>query len=222
MPAFGTLSSGRSRIGGAARPWPLFLWLAVQLLSLFAAASRFAYTPRFPAAGERLAVEQLVTVQLAASALLFPWLLGDVGTAVAAVLSGGAFVAFAGALAAAPVGAAARAGGYVAVWATSLAVFRFELRSVRSQLIASSIIASLVLGGPLLWYLRAEFAPAPAPPGDYLRDWLGSAAWSPMAGAVAQLQSEPSLRSWAAPAALLAVAGAGLLVKRGRKRAISG
>ena len=62
------------------RPLPLLLWLVIQTLTLLAAAARLPLTPHYPAAAERLAPEEMLYVQLAASALLFPLILPDAAT----------------------------------------------------------------------------------------------------------------------------------------------
>jgi hypothetical protein len=209
-------------VSDGAKPLPLFIWLGVQLLSLLAVAARVPFTPHFPTAQERLAVDLLVMVQVAASALLFPVILSGTGTAISAVLSGLTFVAFAAALAAVSPAPAGRAAAYVALWLAALAALLRVFRSQMTQLIASSVIAAWVLGAPVVWYLRAEFAPPTMPPADYLRDWLGTAAWSPLAGALAQLHGGPSVCSWIAPAAVLSFAAGRFFIARRQKRAVFG
>jgi hypothetical protein len=73
--------------------------------------------------------------------------------------------------------------------------------------------ATWAAGGPILWYLGAEFNPAPS--GGLP---LFSGAFGPVAGAFAQLASQPqSLVTWAAPIAAFAAAGGTFLLRQFRR-----
>src|SRR5437764_11820861 len=146
---------------------PLLAWVAVQAGALALSAMRipyFASSATFPRPAETLGLGLMVIVQLAASAMLFPFLLRDARVAGLVIAASWPFTFISGFLAGqldpyvlSPVAA------FVTAWLIGLALWSNILRSPRAQ--ATGVCAALVfaVGTLLLWYLRAEYvAQAPA------------------------------------------------------------
>src|SRR3954453_14183985 len=66
---------------------PLFAWLTLQMLPLFAAGFRVPLSARFPAPEEQMALYELLFVQVTWSALFFPSLFPTVVAGVLGVAS---------------------------------------------------------------------------------------------------------------------------------------
>lgn len=171
--------------------WPLFGWLAIQMIALAVAALRVPLSARYAAPAEALAVHVMVVVQTAASAMLFPLLFRTVANFV---LSAGAAVLFlqiAGFLAARVDARLAWCAGYVVVWMAGLAVWAGILRSHRARMYGVAAFAMLTIGGVVVAYLGREFG-APTREFDWAaRGWLG-----PTIGGLAILETGPSGRIW--------------------------
>src|SRR3954463_8926538 len=65
--------------------WPIFTWLALQMLALLAAGLRVPFSARFVVPEEQLAIHEMFTVQMIASAMLFPILLRNLATAATVI-----------------------------------------------------------------------------------------------------------------------------------------
>ena len=151
-------------VSDAAKPPPtfphlgaLFLWLVIQLLALALPTLQIPLSDNFPRPIERLAVHELVIVQVLAAAMLFPMLFKNIATTIALVASTWPFLQLAGMLAATPTPRLLCAALYLALWMTALALINATLRSRRAQLQATALTTSFTLAGPLLWYLYHEF-----------------------------------------------------------------
>src|SRR5678815_2737468 len=115
--------------------WPVFAWLAIQMLALMAAGLRVPFSARFPAPEEQLAVQEMLVAQTAASALLFPVLFPTVSTALLVIASTPAMLLLAAGLAAQVDDfRVAAVGGYVTAWVATLAGWAFVLRSPKARL----------------------------------------------------------------------------------------
>jgi hypothetical protein len=136
---------------------PLLFWLMLQVGALAMAAGRIPLAARYPITGERFALDLLMAVQIGFAALLFPWLLRDFAAAVMAIASCWPTLALAVMLSALKPGTLLIAGGFVTLWLACLTAWRFALASEKSQMIGTSIAAIWAIGGPVVWYLRAEF-----------------------------------------------------------------
>src|SRR6266536_2162692 len=80
--------------------WPLFAWLALQMLALLAAGFRIPFSARFIVPEEQLALHEMFAVQMIASALLFPLLFRTRSTGLLAIAATPLMVQLAGVLAA--------------------------------------------------------------------------------------------------------------------------
>jgi hypothetical protein len=158
----------------------LAVWLSVQLAALALAAGRVPLAARYPAAGERLALDLVLVTQVAVSSLLFPWILRDRTATTFSIALCWPVLALALALSGLPPSHLLGAAGYATLWLAALAAWRVALRSQKAQLVGVSIATAWAVGGPLLWYLRAEFNSGPS-------ELNAPGAWyGPVAGALRQ------------------------------------
>ncbi|MDQ3439702.1 MAG: hypothetical protein M3478_05070 [Planctomycetota bacterium] len=194
VPAAAPLRSPTDRSPAA----PLFLWLVLQLIALSLAVFRVPLSARFPLPGEQFALHIMLVVQIAGSALLFPFLLRDVKTSAMVILSIAPFVQLSSYLSSIPITRAALAALYIAVWLLTLAMWRVILGSRRSELLGVACATALSLGGAAIWYVRAE-AREPTP-----IDWSQDGLLGPILGAISQLHAAP-LSPWIVLVFLLAL-----------------
>jgi hypothetical protein len=189
------------------------VWLVIQLVVLGLCAACVPLWYHAPEPLERLAVEHMLVAQLTASALLFPWLMRNVTTALCVVLTSAPFVLFAGMLAETELRLALRAWAYLALWLAGLTAWAAALRSPRSQLAGVALLGVLAGGTPVVRYLAAEFAPAQA--ASAALRWI-----DPLAGALSQLRLVPGDNAfWISPVTLL-ITGVTLAARaRSRPRA---
>jgi hypothetical protein len=206
VPGISAIPTEAAQVGPTARTrrlptGPLFVWLLVQVGALALAAGRVPLAARYPSTGERYALEVLLSAQVGFSALMFPWLLRDLSGALLAIASCWPALALAVMLSALKPGTLPLVGGYVTLWLAVLTAWRFALAGEKSQLIGTAIAATWAIGGPVVWYLRAEFnspmqtAPNPGP------------FFGPLTGALMQVDGNASgwrASDWLLLAALLA------------------
>ena len=165
-----------------ARPsGPLLVWLLVQIGALGIAAGRIPLAARYPETGERLALDLLLGFQVGFSSLLFTWLTRDLNSTVMCIVSCWPMLALAVMLSALPPTALPVTGGFVTLWFATLAIWRMAFRTDSARAIATSIAASWVIGGPVLWYLRGEF--------NSQSEVFPAPLYGPLTGALAQIQS---------------------------------
>lgn len=157
---------------------PLIVWLLIQLGAIALAASRVPLSANYPDPPERLAVHVMVIVQFVGSTMFFPVLfragwrgwLGMVATA-------GPMLMLAAWLARMPMSRVLPVWVEVAMWLTTLALWRAALfarpshHSHRSDRLLSvgfcelprGVALLLSAGGLLFWYLHTEFQPVREP-----------------------------------------------------------
>ena len=136
---------------------PLFLWLALQVGTLLLAGLQTPLSDKFTRPAERRAIEEMLVVQIAASALLFPMILDGLWAALAAIATAWPMLALAGVLSVRPTGDVVRGATYVSLWMGVLAIWGWLLSGQRSRLIGCAVAAGLSIGGGMLAYLRVEF-----------------------------------------------------------------
>jgi hypothetical protein len=178
---------------------PLAVWMLIQLIVLSLSAAGVPLWYRAPEPVARVAAAQMLVAQLAASALLFPWLMRNVMSGACVILVSAPFLQLAALLAEVELARAAVAWSVAALWMNALLAWSVALRaSGRAQLIGTAVAGSLTLGAPVLRYLRLEFS-RPIRPIPETTPWL-----DPVAGALAQIQAGTlDAWPWLAPACLL-------------------
>lgn len=198
---------GRSPI----RPTPLFAWLAVQMLALLAGGFRVPLSARFPAPAEQMAVHEMIVVQTAASALLFPALFPTLANGVLAAVSVPVMLLLASLLASrAPDAGLLAVAIYLLAWVVCLAVWARLLRTPAVRLYGTATAALLTIGGAVVAYLGREFG-MPGESFDWtVRGWLG-----PMVGAISLIESGPRIgTAWAFLGSVCAATIVGVEVRR--------
>ena len=170
---------------------PLGLWLMVQLLALGVSAAHIPFFAKsFPQPAELLASGVMLVIQIGAAALLFPYLLRDRRAAAMVVAASWPFTVLAAFL----TGQAEHRilwgmTAYVTSWLVALAIWRSALRSGRAQSVGVAIATLVAFGGPLLWYLRAEYGVQPS-----AFNWMELSNWGPIMGALSIARTDHLVR----------------------------
>jgi hypothetical protein len=166
------------------------IWLAMQLAALGVCAARVPLWARAPMAMERSALVVMLAVQVGMSALIFPHLLGTLAGTILVIASAGTLAVLASFLADASPLLAMRGELYVMIWLTSLHVWNRQLIGSAAKMFAAAIAGTFVLGGPVLWYLHAEFS------GSSPLNIESLARFGPMGGAISQTFEPFSYGGW--------------------------
>jgi hypothetical protein len=169
----------------------LVIWLTIQLAALGMCAARTTLWARAPQATEQLALVVMLAVQIGTSALIFPHLLGTARATLLAVASGWPMALLAAQMSDASWAVLFRSEIYVSFWLISLHLWTQALPAPRAKLLATTIAATLSLGGPVLWYLRMEFSNDGQQPGSD-----SFPAFGPLAGAISQTFARFNFQSW--------------------------
>ena len=194
---------------------PVILWLAVQLAALALAAARVPLAAKYPRPEELLAAHLMLTVQVSASALLFPYLMRDWRTAASVIATAWPFLMLASTLAAVPVGRAVAAGAYVTLWLVALAAWAPLLTRPQLQSMGVAFAALVSVGGVALNYLRVEFSNLAYGNGTG-HAWT---ALGPVTAAISRLSEDGATRPvWALPAVLGVLAFVFHAASRTRRR----
>ncbi len=183
------------------------LWSAVQCAALVLAAAGVHLWPHHPDPPESIALAELVTIQVFASALLFPVLFADGANWVVSVALLIPMEQLAGLLSAAPEAVMWMESGYVALWVVGLAGWARLARSDLTRACLTAAATLLSLGGCLLWYVAAEAAaqagrstPDPSDYGTLMASVMLSATCRPPHLVAWTVAGSPLLTSLAAAA----------------------
>jgi hypothetical protein len=166
---------------------PLLVWLAVQMFALGLAALRVPLSARYPQPEESLAVHVLVVAQVAAAALLFPFLFRSIISSIIVIASAIPFLQLAAFLATFTDNRRlALCAAYLTLWLTGLAILNASLRCQKLKVYGVAAVSLMSLGGAVIAYLHREFgAPASA------FDWQTHASLGPIMGCMAILEANP-------------------------------
>lgn len=137
---------------------PLLIWALLQIVPLALAALRVPLSANYPVAGERLAIELLLAMQIGSSAILFPWILRDRASALATMACVWPPIVAAALLSAVPLAQAFYIALFVTLWLAGLALWRLALPWPQARFVVVAALTLWTVGGPLLTYLHAEFA----------------------------------------------------------------
>jgi hypothetical protein len=189
------------------------VWLVVQLAALLPAVARVPLAADYPRAGERLAIYMLLAMQTFAAAALMPWLLRGWRAAVLAAASCWPLLAIAAMLSSVAPARALGAAAYLTAWIAALTVWHAASPSRRVAFTVSAAASAVAAGGPLLWYLRAEFVPPDASPAG------PPSHYGPVLAAFSLVECSPDAqRAW--PALIAAIASGGLFFWIRRSRSL--
>ncbi len=167
------------------------VWLAVQMLTLLLPIFQIRLADQYPRPAESLALAQMLCVDVAMSAMLMPILFRTPGSTLITVACAWPFLQLAATFSAAPHARAFAAGLYLTGWLLVLGGWSWLLRSDVRRIIASAVASALALGGPLLWYLKSEFA-TELP----MAAWMTQGLAGPIMGALAVLQRQNAAQTW--------------------------
>jgi hypothetical protein len=148
----------------------LIVWLLIQLAAIALAASGVPLSANFPHPPQSLAVHEMLIAQFVGSAMFLSVLFrGGWRAWLGMVLSAGPMLMLAVWVARMPMSRVMLAWGEVALWLTTLALWRAVfscgnvsdakargLQSPRSSSVLSALAILLSAGGLLWWYLRVE------------------------------------------------------------------
>jgi hypothetical protein len=190
----------------------LVIWLAAQLAALGICACRAMLWARAPRAGEELSLFVMLAMQIAMSALLFPHLLGNLRSTIPALATAWPMAQLAAYLSDAPATHLVLAELYVWAWMIGLALWARILSTAWAKLLGIGIASMLSLGGPVLWYLRADFGRD-----DSQLPFWSMSMFGPICGAISQIVPKGSIVGWTIPASVFAVALVGYFLKRTRQ-----
>jgi hypothetical protein len=207
-------ASGKPNIESALSLWTIAIWLAIQLAALALCASRFMFWARSIAVSEQLALHAIIAVQIASASLLFPHLLRTWRSTILAMVSGIVLAQLAGELADIPPKSLLFAEIYVVGWLAGLHLLSRSLPTDLSRLIASSLVTMISVGGPVLWYLRADFSGA-----DSANLHVPSiSVFGPVAGGISQIGPDRSFIPWVFVGIVFAVGGIQMLRNSARRK----
>ncbi len=168
------------------------LWLIAQLGALGLAAMRPMLWSRSAMDSERYALAMMLVVQIGLSSLMFPVLLRKFSSVVIVFATAWPMAQLACVLADAPVIGCIRGELYLLAWIIVLHLWCGILTTRFRGSIASCIGGLLAFGGPILWYLRAEFAVE-----SIQVDWSLAGRFGPMMGALSQVvPAGPVMGAW--------------------------
>jgi hypothetical protein len=172
---------------------PVCAWLIVQMLGLLPAVMSAPLSARFVDPPERLALHEMLIVQVCAAGLLFPILLPDLRCTLAIMLTTLPFAQAAGLLSIQPMTRVAAGAAFVLLWLAALSAWSGVLTSGRWAMAGVAAANVLTIGLPILDYLQIEFGRA----GDSVSGTQSIAAWGPVSGVLAQIHAPGSgLAAW--------------------------
>ncbi len=181
--------------------------MIAQVATLALAAGRFPLSAHFFEPAERMAVEELLVLQLLVASLAFPLLLQTIYSALAVLVTAPAMLLVANALSRYPIGSVLPAVAYVELVILALATWAQALQSLRGQVIGLCVASGLTVFATVLWYLSREYRPES-------NDWLQYV--SPIVAALRVL--DQSGKIWAFAVIPLAIWLVGVIVLLAHRR----
>jgi len=169
----------------------IVIWVSVQLAALGLSAERIALWTGAPSSMEQYALVFIVAVQAGVSALIFPHLLCSRSSTILAVAFAWPMAQLASYLSDTSGIVLLRSEIYISIWLLSLHLYSHALRRPRAKLLGTALAGMLSFGGPVLWYLQAEFFDEALPHGI-----TSFSAFGPMCGAISQTFARFNSGSW--------------------------
>jgi hypothetical protein len=186
------------------------VWLAVQIGALALSAFRVPLAVGLPLAAEQSALPVMLVTQAAGAAFLAPLLLNSRRGTIIAIAAAWPMGELAALLADAPTSRVILPETYITLWILALACWVCALPKTSIAAMFSATAAAFSLGGPVLWYLHAEFVTQ----SDTI-NWNHAALFGPVMGALSQiLSTPPPLSAWCIPALLIPAAFLAAAIRR--------
>jgi hypothetical protein len=182
--------------------FPVLVWVGLQLIALGLSAAHvpFYAMKSFPRPAEVLASGVMLTIQITASAMLFPFLMRDRRTAGLIIVASWPFTLCSLLL----TGyyeprSSAQVMGYVTVWLMALSLWTSILRSSRAQPVGIAVAMLATAGGAVLCYVQAEYGAE--------RFGVDPGYWGPLMGSFAVVKDlQPVWSHWIGVGALFCLA----------------
>jgi hypothetical protein len=188
----------RERTSSPASPRLIAFWMVAQLGALALASGRVSLSARFFQPAERMAVAEMIVVQLLASSLTFPLLMRGWFNAVVIPLTTIPMILLANALSRYALASVCYATVYVELCLIAMATWAHVLRTLRAQLIGVCVAGGFAVFLTVLWYLSREYQPESVDRLQYL---------SPIVAAVRVLDQSGKIWAFAALPATFCLAG---------------
>jgi hypothetical protein len=178
------------------------LWLAAQIGALALSAFRVPLSIALPQPAEQSALALMLLIQIAAAAFLSPLLLTTPRQTIIALTVAWPMAQLASFLSDTTYRRTALAETYVSLWILTLSLWLWAIGRSRSAAFFPAIAAMFALGGPLLWYLRAEFVTQ-----STNVNWPHDALLGPSMGVLSQIiPDQIPWSAWSLPAFLIPAA----------------
>jgi hypothetical protein len=177
----------------------MIAWLGGQLMAIVLCSEHFMFWSRSPRAVEQFALIAMVATQIAIASLLFPLLLHTMRSTAIVFCSAWVMSQLASILADAETSRWGLGEFYVSAWLAALYLWTRIAKTDQAKLFSTAIAGMLTLGGPLLWYLHADFAST-----NDGNSTLPFSLFGPLSGAISQIISGPAIAPWIWPALIFA------------------
>ena len=187
--------------GNRASGVALAVWLGVQTGALSLSAFRVPLAVGYPPAAEETALAVMLVVQVAAAAFLAPLLLNSRRNVVIAIAASWPMAKLAGLLADTAPAQWVLAEAYVSLWLLTLAIWVWAAGKTRFAGLIPAVAVAIALGGPVIWYLHAEFVTQ----SDKM-NWTRAALLGPVMGALSFALGNAPSAAWWMPAFLIIAA----------------
>jgi hypothetical protein len=142
---------------------PVLTWSLVQLGALVLSAARVQLWTRMPFPTEAYALWIMLAAQACASAMLFPWLMRNMGSTAFVIGLSAPFLQLAGMLSGTSGWVIAQVMMGMGLWLAALALWNRSLVCSASSLLGVAVATTFTVGGAGLIYLRMEFTSSEMP-----------------------------------------------------------
>jgi len=153
---------------------PVLAWILIQLAALGLGASGLPLWAHHPLPRESIAVDEMVAIQIAATAMLFPVFLVNAQTTVVIAALLWPFLHLAGILSGTPEVALLLACTSISVWIAGLGSCKAGLNSPAATMLGVCLAQTFSIGGVLLWYLFQESRGGGSAPAELFGPLVGA------------------------------------------------
>jgi hypothetical protein len=164
----------------------IILWLVWQLGALAIVALRIPLSARYPIAGEKWGLGVILVAQIAGISIFFTFLVTNFSATIITLALAWPMGELAGILTDAAGRSVILGECYVSAWIVTLFLWMQIARRERSRVYLSVLAAMISFGGPVIWYLHAEFN------SNGNAQWSWVAALGPIVGALSQIMPDLS------------------------------
>jgi hypothetical protein len=170
----------------------LAVWLGLQLLVLLIPITQTPLSDKFPRPAERQALDELLIAQVILAAAFSPFLFRSWTATLVLVAATWPLQQLAGMLSAYPPSRVLEGSAYATLWILVVAGWQWVAGGEKGKNVVAAAASLLAVGGAILAYLDAEFAPGSG-------DFPGLDAyrhWGPAVGTLSTLHESAGWRPW--------------------------